>query len=32
MFALECILALLEEFPSFVDIIVRYAIEFLRTM
>ena len=32
MFALECVLALLKELPSFIDIIVRHAIEILSAM
>ena len=29
MFALECFLALAKELPSFLDIIIRYAVELL---
>ena len=32
MFILECILALLKEFPSFLDIVVRHAIEILSAL
>ena len=32
MFILECILALLAELPSFVDIVVRHAIDILSAM
>jgi hypothetical protein len=32
MFALECFLALAEELPSFLDIIVCYVVEFLNAM
>ena len=32
MYALECFLALAEELPSFLDIIVRFVAEFLNAM
>ena len=32
MFLLECVLALLKEFPGFLDIVVRHAIEILSAM
>ena len=32
MFALECFLALAKELPSFLDIIIRYAVELLSAM
>ena len=32
MFTLECVYELLKELPSFIDIIVRHAIEFLSAL